>query len=180
VTTDRSQHPYPTAPWPCAVCGAGPHEPCREVRASRSAPPAQGRGEIEALREEMDRLAAALGKVNEIRNSIIGLQTMNWSEHVYPLVAALDDAGIQGQPYAEARARFGTMLERTVAAESALAAQDGLRERVLEEAARTVAATEPAFAYGIPDASDTLIRAAARVRALSTPAAPKKETEHHE
>jgi hypothetical protein len=92
---------------------------------------------------------------------------------------------------------------------SALAAQDGLREAALEEAARTVAATEPAFAYGIPDASDTLIRAAARVRALSTPAAPrchctfeagdspcpmhgmdeedpptpaapKKETEHHE
>jgi predicted secreted protein len=174
VTTDRSQHPYPTAPWPCAVCGAGPHEPCREVRASRSAPPAQGRGEIEALREEMDRLAAALGKVNEIRNSIIGLQTMNWSEHVYPLVAALDDAGIQGQPYAEARARFGTMLERTVAAESALAAQDGLREAARE----VVAAYPPVVVCG--DGAPRFMRAVATLRALSAPAAPKKETEHHE
>jgi HAMP domain-containing protein len=146
------------------------------ARASRSAPPAQGRGEIEALAAEFADAA---------------------TEHVR-----------LGSRTSEAY-RLQTLAAMMSAFDRALAAQDGLRERTLEEAARTVAATEPAFAYGIPDASDTLIRAAARVRALSTPAAPrchctfeagdspcpmhgmdeedpptpaapKKETEHHE
>jgi HAMP domain-containing protein len=111
------------------------------ARASRSAPPAQGRGEIEALAAEFADAA---------------------TEHVR-----------LGSRTSEAY-RLQTLAAMMSAFDRALAAQDGLRERTLEEAARTVAATEPAFAYGIPDASDTLIRAAARVRALSTPAAPTK------
>lgn len=67
-----------------------------------------------------DDLREALEEINHIRNSIIGLQTMNWSEHVYPLVAALDAAGFEGMEYPEARENFGTMLERTNAAEKAL------------------------------------------------------------
>lgn len=63
------------------------------------------------------KLEAALAKINNIRNSIVGLQTINWSEHIYPLVAALDEAGVEGLPYEQARPHFGTMLERTVAAE---------------------------------------------------------------
>jgi len=43
-----------------------------------------------------DKHAVALGKINDIRNSIIGCQTVNWSEHIYPLVAALEGAGIEG------------------------------------------------------------------------------------
>jgi hypothetical protein len=63
-------------------------------------------------------LMVALNKINDIRNSIIGCQKMNWSEHIYPLVAALNEAGIEGQSYPEARAYVGTMLERTLAAEN--------------------------------------------------------------
>lgn len=63
-------------------------------------------------------LEKALAKINDIRNSIIGCQKMNWSEHIYPLVAALNEAGIEGQRYPEAREYVGTMLERTLAAES--------------------------------------------------------------
>lgn len=63
------------------------------------------------------RYRAALDGINVIRNSIIGLQTLNWSEHVYPLVAALDSAGIEGMPYPAAREFFGTMLDRCNAAE---------------------------------------------------------------
>ena len=59
----------------------------------------------------------ALMKINEIRNSIIGLQTVNWSEHIYPLVCALNKAGIQGMEYPEAQSKYRTMLERLVAAE---------------------------------------------------------------
>ncbi len=65
--------------------------------------------------EEVERanvdLRAALTKINEIRNSIIGLQSINWSEHIYPLVAALNKAGFEGLGYPEARERFGTMIE---------------------------------------------------------------------
>jgi hypothetical protein len=76
-------------------------------------------GDYLTLERQRDELAEALAKINEIRNSIIGLQTINWSEHIYPLVAALNDAGFEGMPYDEARGKFGTMLERTVKAETA-------------------------------------------------------------
>ena len=75
----------------------------------------------------LDRANVTLAKINDIRNSIVGTQTINWSEHIYPLVAALEAAGIKGMPYPEALANFGTLIERTNAAESELAA---LRERV--------------------------------------------------
>lgn len=67
--------------------------------------------------EEACKLEAAISEVNNIRNSIIGTQTVNWSEHIYPLVSALEKAGISGMGYPEAREYFGTMLERTLAAE---------------------------------------------------------------
>lgn len=63
-------------------------------------------------------LVGALIKINDIRNSIIGCQTVNWSEHIYPLVAALEEAGFEGAGYPASRANVGTMLERTLAAES--------------------------------------------------------------
>lgn len=84
------------------------------------------------VRREIERLLAAsqpdserdaaLKAINEIRNSIIGLRALNWSEHVYPLVAALDKAGYEGIGYPEARKYFGSLLERAVKAEDALAA----------------------------------------------------------
>ena len=73
---------------------------------------------VAALRAEVERLRTTLDVVNEIRNSIIGTQTINWSEHVYPLVAALNAAGIIGLDYPEGKVRYGTMLERTLAAEA--------------------------------------------------------------
>ncbi len=61
--------------------------------------------------------AAALERINQIRNSIIGTQTLNWSEHVYPLVTALHDAGFEGMSYPEGREYYGTLVERAVKAE---------------------------------------------------------------
>jgi hypothetical protein len=72
-------------------------------------------------RPEEHALREALGKVNAIRNSIIGLQKINWSEHIYPLGVVLNEAGFVGMPYPEARANYGTMLERTLAAEAEVA-----------------------------------------------------------
>lgn len=79
-------------------------------------------GPIATLTRDRDEAREALGKINTIRDSIIGLQTMDWSEHVYPLVAALDAAGLEGMDYPEARENFGTTLERAVAAEDRIAA----------------------------------------------------------
>ncbi|KOR22967.1 hypothetical protein [Burkholderia cenocepacia] len=67
--------------------------------------------------DEVAMLRNALTSINGIRNSIIGLHTLNWSEHVYPLVAALDSAGFEGMEYPEAHAFYGTMLDRCNAAE---------------------------------------------------------------
>jgi hypothetical protein len=50
---------------------------------------------IQAERDRAEKLSIALAKINAIRNSIIGCQSINWSEHIYPLVAALNEAGIQ-------------------------------------------------------------------------------------
>lgn len=62
----------------------------------------------------------ALAKINVIRNSIVGTQTLNWSEHVYPLVAALNEAGVKGLPYPEAKASVGTLIEQRDALREAL------------------------------------------------------------
>ena len=66
--------------------------------------------------DHIEKLTAALSKIDAIRNSIIGCQAMNWSAHVYPLVAALGDAGYEGQGYEEARAEASTLLDQRNAA----------------------------------------------------------------
>lgn len=50
-------------------------------------------------------------KVNEIRNSIVGYQNVNWSAHIYPLVAALEEAGYKGDGYEKANKMAKTQLE---------------------------------------------------------------------
>lgn len=79
-------------------------------------------GKLETALAERDRLHDALTKINEVRNSIIGTHSLNWSEHVYPLVAALADAGFEGLGYPKARENYGTLIERAVKAEDALTA----------------------------------------------------------
>ncbi len=69
------------------------------------------------MRDGRDKLQTLASSVNDIRNSIIGLQTVNWSEHIYPLVAALDAAGIQGLTFPEAREKFLALSMRAVSAE---------------------------------------------------------------
>lgn len=100
------------------LCEAAKASIARQRAAAPQALPATEREKA----GEPDVRDVALAKINAIRNSIIGLQSLNWSEHVYPLVAALDEAGIEGMEYPEARKYFGTLLERAVAAEDKLAA----------------------------------------------------------
>lgn len=63
------------------------------------------------------KLRTALEKINEIRNSIVGFQTISWSEHVYPLVAALEEAGFEGLPYRETRGKAVSLIDQVKSAE---------------------------------------------------------------
>ena len=58
------------------------------------------------------------GKVNAIRNSIVGMQGFNFSEHAYPLVYALNEAGFKGEPYEMAAKNLGTLIEQCKTAEA--------------------------------------------------------------
>lgn len=62
----------------------------------------------------------ALESINLIRNSIIGAQMFNWSEHMYPLVSILNRAGFPGLEYPKAKANIGTLIERANTAEALL------------------------------------------------------------
>lgn len=69
-------------------------------------------------RAERDRYHVALTKISAIRDSIVGMQGFNFSEHAYPLVAALDEAGFKGAGYEIARANLGTLIEQRNRAEA--------------------------------------------------------------
>ncbi len=84
---------------------------------------------------------AALAKINVIRNSIIAMQGFNFSEHAYPLVAALNEAGLVGEPYPVARENLGTLIERATKAEAEV---DRLRQE-REETSRAVKTAMGAF-----------------------------------
>lgn len=88
--------------------------------------------QLARVEAERDEARAVLAKINDIRNSIIGFQKVGWSEHVYPLVAALGEAGFEGEGYEEARDKARTLLDQRDAAEDQLTAmkaeRDGLRE----------------------------------------------------
>jgi hypothetical protein len=93
--------------------------------------------ELARIGAEKDLFKAVLIKIDAIRNSIIGFQRVNWSEHIYPLVAALDEAGFEGAEYEKARADAGTLLEQIKRAEqerdAALACETVLREFIQNE-----------------------------------------------
>ena len=88
---------------------------------------------VEALVDEAVRRHAALLKIDAIRNSIIGTQQINWSAHIYPLVAALGEAGYEGEGYEVAREKAETLLQQRDAAEHRLQALEAAIVDVAEE-----------------------------------------------
>lgn len=109
--------------------------------------------------DRAERAEAGLRKINEIRNSIVGAQTVNFSEHIYPLVAALNESGVQGLPYPEARENVGTLIDRANSAEAGLAA---LRDADIEYDAASLAYDA---AFREASALPRLVRASERRRA---------------
>lgn len=64
---------------------------------------------------EIERLREAMEKIDAIRNSIIGYQNVGWSAHIYPLVAALEDAGFHGEGYEKSRELAKTQVDAILA-----------------------------------------------------------------
>jgi hypothetical protein len=85
----------------------------------------------EKLEERVKDLESLGEKVNGVRNSIVGSQALNWSEHVYPLVATLDSAGFTGLPYPEAKARFQLLIDRVKELEESEAELEAQRDEVV-------------------------------------------------
>lgn len=67
---------------------------------------------------DRERKHVALTKISAIRDSIVGMQGFNFSEHAYPLVAALNEAGYDGAGYEITRANLGTLIDQTAKAEA--------------------------------------------------------------
>ena len=61
---------------------------------------------VRDMADEVERLRVGLGKINDIRNKIVGAQNMGWSSCVYPMVAALEEAGFEGEGYDVAREKL--------------------------------------------------------------------------
>jgi hypothetical protein len=116
---------------------------------------------IDAQRDEIERLKATLQKISDIRDSIVGMQGFNFSEHAYPLVAALTEAGFEGKGYEISRKNLGTLIEQIEAADARNAALEAenaaLRESAITgwESARTLAvACAPVRADGKRSATE--------------------------
>lgn len=62
---------------------------------------------LDEVTEERDRYRAALEKINRIRNIVTGTQSATWSNSVYPMVAALNEAGLEADPKALEAAEKG-------------------------------------------------------------------------
>ena len=73
---------------------------------------------VEHVVRKLSAATVALAKISAIRDSIISLQTINWSEHIYPLVAALESAGVKGKPYPADREYLGSIIAQLAAAEA--------------------------------------------------------------
>ncbi len=93
----------------------------RVISADRTCRSVDWRARAKAAEAERDAAHAALRKISDIRDSIVGMQGFNFSEHAYPLVAVLDAAGFKGAGYKIARANLGTLIEQVKAAEAEVA-----------------------------------------------------------
>lgn len=69
-----------------------------------------GLTELDALCDSHDKLFGVVDKINKLRNDAVGLQSCGISSFLYPLVAILGDAGIEGEGYNEARERINTIF----------------------------------------------------------------------
>lgn len=101
----------------------------------------------ECQRLELERYRTALEKIDAIRNSIVGRQSVHWSMHIYPLVAALGEAGFAGEGYEVAHAKA---VEEVAALNAAIALRSELDAACIDRDA-AIARVEELLAEHEPD-----------------------------
>lgn len=67
---------------------------------------------VQQLMTRMLTLDSAMAKLSDIRDSIIGMQGFNFSEHAYLMAEILDSAGYRGHGYETSVRNFGTLLQQ--------------------------------------------------------------------
>lgn len=82
----------------------------------------------------------ALQAINEVRNSIVGMQKVGWSLHVYPLVAALEEAGLKGEGYKIAHEKAISINKIVAELEATIAERDAEIKYLKSQHARTLTA----------------------------------------
>lgn len=103
---------------------------------------------------ERGRYKTALEKIDAIRNDIVGTQSLGFSRHVYPLVAALDEAGFGGLGYEAAREHAKKNLDSDQILREELAHEEHLR--VIEDLLDIVRTYSPGHTEAIKDAEELL------------------------
>jgi hypothetical protein len=83
---------------------------------------------VDRERAAREKAETCLAKIDAIRNSIIGRQGVNWSDHIYPLVAALGEAGYPGEGYDVAHKKEQGLFDRLEHAEARVVALEKLFE----------------------------------------------------
>ncbi len=85
----------------------------RELAATEcllTATQAEWHADVERAMERIKELEATLTTISGIRDSLVGFQQFNWSEHACPLVAALDAAGFVGVGHKIAAPNCNTLV----------------------------------------------------------------------
>lgn len=120
ASSNTSPEPEPTTG--CQYCGRlyGNCHNADCARKDERAKLAARIAELEHYKARFDALDPAMMKIDAIRNDIVGRQTVSWSAHIYPLVAALEDAGFPGVGCDKASEMAKTASERITELEAAL------------------------------------------------------------
>jgi hypothetical protein len=61
---------------------------------------------------------AALRKINDVRNNIVGRHEFVWTEHFHGLVDALEEVGLKGMTYGDANRKVLSMARQNQALEA--------------------------------------------------------------
>jgi malonyl CoA-acyl carrier protein transacylase len=94
------------------------HEDVKELKRTLKEKTTKWEAIATNLEGEVERFKSVIQMIDDIRNSIVAFQTVNWSEHIYPLVTILEAAGFKGMEYPAAKDKFKPILERAETAEA--------------------------------------------------------------
>lgn len=113
--------------------------------------------DLAGIIESNETMTKALREIDDIRNDIVGRQSVGFSQHIYPLVAILERAGFHGIGHEKARARvlqFSKLLKACQGLYTRFKQEQGRADRLqrhLEAERLTVKTLELARRYDVAE-----------------------------